>query len=221
MTLLDKIEESLSILRYACDTFEGGLAVTFSGGKDSLVVLHLLRTLLHETIPFPVFTIDTSVKFAETIKFRDQIARDWNLNLVVIKNEAALKTIEIAADKKACCEALKIGPLRQAIVSHNLKALITGIRWDESEARADEVQISVKDTPPHTRIHPLLHFRESDVWDYIHAFGLPYCPLYDQGYRSLSCMPCTRLEPEAASERQGRAPEKEEIMKELRLLGYF
>lgn len=221
LTLREKIEESLSVLQYACDTFGDSLAMTFSGGKDSLVALHLLRTLLSGTVPYPVFSIDTGVKFPETVKFRDEISRDWQLRLVVIRNAAPPATLKIAADKKACCQALKIEPLRQAIVAHDLQALITAIRWDESEARAHEVQIAAKDNPPHTRIQPLLHFTEADVWDYIHAFGLPYCPLYDQGYRSLSCMPCTSRDPGSAQERGGRAKEKEAIMEELRLLGYF
>lgn len=220
-TLADKIEESLSILRYAWDTYAGALATTFSGGKDSLVVLHLLRTLGDGTIPFPVFSIDTTVKFPETIQFRDKIAALWHLNLIILKNSETAGSMEIAKDKQACCQALKIQPLNEAIIKYNIQGLITAIRWDEQEARASEQPVSPRDIPPHTRIHPILHFTEADIWDYIHAFELPFCGLYDLGYRSLSCMPCTLKGAAGHGERRGRSIEKEALMRDLRLLGYF
>ena len=220
-TLAEKIEESCNVLRYAMDAFDGALAVTFSGGKDSLVVLHLTRSLSWVTVPFPVFSIDTTVKFPETIKFRDRIASLWNLNLIVLTNSETAGIIKIAKDKQACCQALKIQPLNEAIVKYNVRGLITAIRWDEQGARTTEQPISPRVNPPHTRIHPILHFTEADIWDYIHAFELPYCELYDKGYRSLSCMPCTTKCAKDHSERMGRSAEKEGVMMDLRLLGYF
>jgi len=221
MNLADKIEESHSILNYALENFRGALAATFSGGKDSLVVLHLIRSLCGQAVPFPVFSIDTGLKFPETLKFRDRIAALWNLNLIVLK---ASETTIIAApgvDKQACCRALKIDPLNAAIIQYQIRGLITAIRWDEQGARALEEPLSPRENPPHTRIHPILHFTEADIWDYIHEFKLPYCELYDQGYRSLSCIPCTAKCPEGGHERLGRSAEKEKIMQDLRLLGYF
>jgi phosphoadenosine phosphosulfate reductase len=221
MTLAEKIEESNSVLRYAIENFGESLAVTFSGGKDSLVVLHLIRSLCDGIIPLPVFNLDTTAKFPEVLQFRDHLAGLWNLNLVILRDAEAAARLEIGKDKKACCLALKVKPLNRAIVEHRLRGLITAIRWDEQEARAEEQYLSPRETPPHTRIHPILHFTEADIWDYIHAFNLPYCPLYDQGYRSLSCIPCTKKGGEGGDERQGRSKEKEKIMKDLRLLGYI
>ena len=220
-TLAEKIEESCSILRYALDAFDGSLAVTFSGGKDSLVVLHLIRSLGDATIPFPVFNLDTTVKFPEVLQFRDHLAGLWNLRLVVLQDAEAAKRLEIGKDKKACCLALKVQPLNRGIIEHRIRGLITAIRWDEQEARAEEQCLSPRELPPHTRIHPILHFTEADIWDYIHAFNLPYCRLYDQGYRSLSCIPCTAKAQDGGDERQGRSTGKESIMQDLMLLGYL
>jgi phosphoadenosine phosphosulfate reductase len=221
MSLVEKIEESNSILRYAMETFGDALAVTFSGGKDSLVVLHLIRSLCDGIIPLPVFNLDTTAKFPEVLQFRDHLAELWNLRLVILRDAEAAKRLDIGKDKKACCLALKVKPLNQGIVEHRLRGLITAIRWDEQEARSEEQYLSPRENPPHTRIHPILHFTETDIWDYIHAFDLPYCPLYDQGYRSLSCIPCTEKAGEGGDERHGRSKGKEAIMKELRLLGYI
>jgi phosphoadenosine phosphosulfate reductase len=221
MTLSEKIEESRSILQYALDNFEESLAICFSGGKDSLVVLHLLRSLCGHDISFPVFSIDTALKFPETIEFRDRIASLWHLNLIVLKAEGVAGIAGPTQDKKACCQALKIQPLNQAILERHIQALITAIRWDEQEARADEQPVSPRENPPHIRIHPILHFTEADIWDYIKESNLPYCELYDQGYRSLSCIPCTSKGLKDNVERAGRSAAKEQIMGELRLLGYF
>lgn len=221
MTLTDKIEESISILQYAVENFRDSLALTFSGGKDSLVVLHLMRSLCGPIIPFPVFSIDTSLKFLETIKFRNRIASLWRLNLIVIEPDKTNGIIEPREDKQACCRTLKIQPLHKAILAHHIQALVTAIRWDEQESRAMEQPLSPRENPPHTRIHPILHFTEADIWDYIQEFKLPYCELYDQGFRSLSCIPCTARSSQDSGERTGRSAEKEEIMRDLRLLGYF
>lgn len=221
LSLQDKIDESMSILQYALNNYHGALATTFSGGKDSLVVLHLIRTLCNEMVPFPVFNIDTTLKFPETLKFRDEMARQWNLNLIVLKNASAAEKLKIGQDKKTCCQLLKITPLKEALVHYGIQGLITAIRWDEQEIRSNEQPLSPREDPHHMRIHPILHFSEADIWDYIHAFRLPYCKLYDQGYRSLSCMPCTHKADSIESERAGREPAKENIMKDLRLLGYF
>ena len=218
-TLEEKEKESRKLLKEAIEKFGmEKVAVAWSGGKDSTTVLHLIRQEFKKVI-IPVVFIDTSVKFKEIYSFRDKLAKEWNLNLIIVKNEEALKTIKIAQNKEECCYLLKTIPLREAITSHGWQALITAVRWDEQEARKNETYFSRRETPPHTRIHPILHFRELDIWAYIRKYNIPYCELYHKGYRSLGCAPCTKIAGEA--ERAGRDKNKEEIMQRLRGMGYF
>ena len=218
-TLEEKEKESRKLLKEAIEKFGmEKVAVAWSGGKDSTTVLHLIKQEFKKVI-IPVVFIDTSVKFKEIYSFRDKIAKEWNLNLIIVKNEEALKTIKIAQNKEECCYLLKTIPLREAITSHGWQALITAVRWDEQEARKNETYFSRRENPPHTRIHPILHFRELDIWAYIREYNIPYCELYHKGYRSLGCAPCTKIGGEA--ERAGRDKNKEEIMQRLRGMGYF
>lgn len=222
MTLEEKEEKSLEVLREALERFNGEIATTFTGGKDSLVVLHMLKRLGDGQVQVPVLNLDTTVKFKEVIEFRDRIARDWGLNLIITTNTEGLKTIRVAEDQGKCCQVLKTDAINMAVDEHGWKALVTGVRWDEQEARIGEEYFSVR--PEHTRVQPILHFSELDIWAYIEKYDLPYCSLYDQGYRSLGCEPCTHPSTRPRGdgpEREGRSQEKEEIMGQLRDLGYF
>lgn len=192
---------------------------TFTGGKDSLVMLHLIKQVGGGIIPVPVLHIDTSVKFEEIYQFIDKIARLWNFELISFRNEEALKNIKIAEDREFCCTHLKIIALNQAIEKFHFTALLAAVRWDENPARANEKFFSKRSN--HIRVHPILSFTENDTWDYIKKYNLPYCSLYDKGYRSLGCKPCTKPAIEGDIERSGRSQDKEEIMIKLRNLGYF
>ncbi|MQL52651.1 phosphoadenosine phosphosulfate reductase family protein [Desulfofundulus thermobenzoicus] len=191
----------------------------FSGGKDSLVLLHLLRTAGGDQIPVPVLNIDTGVKFEEIYRFIDKMQRLWGFALVRESNRGAVDPGDIARDKVHCCYQLKTVPLHRAIERYGVSHLLTAVRRDEHPARAGEEYFSSRAN--HIRVQPLLHFTREDIWAYIHQHHLPYCSLYDRGYVSLGCRPCTRPVDSGAAERSGRAPDKEQFMPDLRRLGYF
>ncbi len=220
-TLDEKIAKSHEVLKEALERFPGKIALAWTGGKDSTTTLHLLKTLSGGQVPIPVLNIDTSAKFKEIYDFRDRIAREWNLDLRIERNEEALKTIKIAADKAECCFQLKAVVIAESLVKYGWQALITGLRWDEQPERTQVDYFVPYDTPPHTRVQPILHFTELDIWSYIRAHNVPFCSLYQKGYRSLGCEPCTKMGIAGRSERAGRDQTKEEIMKRLRAMGYF
>lgn len=219
-SLEKKIKRSTEIILEAEKRFgRENTVVAFTGEKDSTTLLHLIKTTYDGEVPFKVFNIDTSVKFKEIYEIRDRIAKDWNLDMIILRNEDARRVIEQAKDSAECCYLLKTNVLNDGIKKYSIKALMSAIRWDEQEARADEKYFSER--MDHIRVHPILHFMEKDIWEYIKKNNLPYCELYEKGYRSLGCVPCTKSSDEHGPERAGRALDKEEIMKSLREMGYF
>ena len=117
---------------------------------------------------------------------------------------------------------------------NNIKAIFQGLRWDEHPVRFEDEYFEVIAAghliPPHTRIRPILHFTEKDLWDTYAAFKIPYCPLYEYGYRSLgaksstekkSDIPAWKQDLENTEERSGRQQDKEKAMERLRQLGYM
>jgi phosphoadenosine phosphosulfate reductase len=113
---------------------------------------------------------------------------------------------------------------------NGVTALSTAIRWDEQEARIEEEYFSPRENPTHTRVQPILHFNERGIWNAIHKNNIPFCSLYYQGYRSLgaegstvktSDTPAWEQDLENTPERAGRGQDKEEVMAQLRALGYM
>ena len=125
---------------------------------------------------------------------------------------------------------MKTVALNIFLESNDYECMITGIRWDEQDARKDETAFSPRKDPDHTRIHPILHFDERDVWEAHFKMKVPYCNLYEKGYRSLgaagtttktSHLPAWKQDLESTTERSGRKQDKENLMEKLRDLGYM
>ncbi|MDY6850777.1 MAG: phosphoadenosine phosphosulfate reductase family protein [Thermodesulfobacteriota bacterium] len=204
--------------------------------------------------------IDEGDVFDEIYAFVREVREKWGLELAVVQNsDSALKGKRVGdlisvselgkntraelesldfkesaftfdPESKAGTHLMKTVVLNEFIETTGTKALVTAIRWDEHEARGGEDFFSPRETPAHTRVHPLLHFTERDVWDLIFERDIPFCPLYAQGYRSLgtrsgtvkaSDVPAWDQDLENTPERQGRDPEKEQILAQLRSLGYM
>lgn len=266
MSHLDKLEnQSIFIIREAYSRFRN-VAMLWSIGKDSTMLLWLVRRAFFGKIPFPVVHIDTTYKFREIYEFRDRYTREWGLKLIVAKNDEALdRDVCPEKGKFKCCTELKTNALKKAIEKYKFRALYLAIRRDEHGIRAKERVFSPRDEdfewdyknqPPelwdqyktkareeqHLRIHPLLGWREIDVWEYISRENIPIVELYfaknGKRYRSIGCACCCNpIESEAdtmkkiieelkttkISERSGRAQDKEQayMMQKLRSLGYM
>jgi sulfate adenylyltransferase subunit 2 len=216
---LDELEsQSLYILREARAKIPR-LAMLWSMGKDSTVLLWLTRKAFFGHIPYPLIHIDTSYKIPEMIQYRDRLARELGFQLIIGQNTRALaEGMNHTRGRLVCCTALKTEALQQVIEQHQFTAIIVGIRRDEEGSRAKERVFSqrsrtsewdIVDQPPefwdqyrtdfppgeHVRVHPLLHWTELDVWRYIEREQIPVIDLYfareGRRYRSLGCAPCT------------------------------
>jgi sulfate adenylyltransferase subunit 2 len=231
MDHLDELEaQTIWLLREAFAKIEK-LGMLWSFGKDSQVVLWMARKAFFGRVPFPVVHIDTSYEPPEMIAFRDRLAQEWALDLIVGMNEAALgQGMNPERGRITCCSALKTDALNQTIQHHGFTGIIAGIRRDEEGTRAKERIFSPRDPtgrydvahqPPefwdqymtdvpkgtHVRVHPLLHWTEIDVWRYIEREGIPVVSLYfakdGKRYRSLGCAPCTGAVPSKATDIPG------------------
>ena len=265
---LDELEsKSINIIREAYWQYKEKLAVLWSMGKDSTTLVHLVRKAFLGEIPVSFIHIDTTFKFRQIYAFRDKYAKDWGINLIIAKNTVALAE-GMSPDKNRfnCCDSLKTEALKQTLEKFDFKALLLAIRRDEHLIRAKERYFSQRDKEfkwdyndqplemwaqyyktehvegGHLRVHPMLHWREIDIWRYIKREKLPVIDLYfaknNKRYRSIGCQCCcSAVESSADSidkiigelavsriaERSGRAQDKEKeyMMQKLRSLGYM
>lgn len=228
-SLEDLVEESKKIIRKTVKTFRKPVML-WAGGKDSTAMLAIARDVFGDKLPFPVLFIDTTYKFRETYEFINTYKKKWNLNLIVAKNMKALAAgvNPWSVSHWHYCNELKTKPLKEAIRKHQFDAVFVGIRWDEHGIRGKEQYFSQRNDPVHTRIHPMLHWTEREIWDYIKKYKIAYNPLYDKEehnglvYRSIGCWPFTKPVPkDEPEERAGREVDKERLMESLRSLGYM
>lgn len=226
LSLDEKIAKSKEIIKEALAKYPK-IGLGFSGGTDSLVLLHLALPFIPADMP--VVFVNTRSEFPETLEFIAKVKNEWNLkNFIEVKaeenklqdfiNKFGAKTAEFTT---ICCNYHKIAPMMKTIGDMGLDAFFVGLRGVEHEERAKEVFFSPRKNPDHIRVHPLLFWRKKDVLDYVKKNGIVCNPLYGQGYTSLGCTVCTEknLGPNA-HERAGRGVVREEIMQRLRELGY-
>jgi phosphoadenosine phosphosulfate reductase len=222
-TLVEREQKSLEILRQALAEFGTEMAIAFTGGKDSLVGARSGAASGQWARPYPRLAHRHDCRLPRGLRVPRQIGARVGLPAHYISNREALAEAPPVSDPHFCLfctKRLKTEALNQAIQKYRWRALITGVRWDEHQARSQEIYFSPR--PDHVRVHPILHFRERDVWEYIKKYQLPYCPLYDKGYRSLGvCRAPSPSTDRSVPERAGRGTDKEGLMERLRALGYF
>ena len=219
MDHLEQLEsQSVYIIREAYKQFRD-IGVLWSIGKDSTTLVYLVRKAFYGRVPFPVIHIDTGFKFKEIYAFRDEWVKNWNLDLIVSRNEEALARgmSPKSGNRFDCCGQLKTDALKQVIDRHKFRAILLGIRRDEHGTRAKERVFSPRDSQfqwdyknqpaelwdqyknrqageEHIRVHPLLHWTEYDIWAYIQREKIQVVSLYfareGKRYRSIGCETC-------------------------------
>ncbi len=180
----------------------GRCGIAFSGGKDSTVLLDLVRKIDENIVC--VF-LDHGRHFPETYEF-----------VKSIPNMQTISKTDWEPDPVSCCAQVKIELIKTAVRELELDVLFVGIRRDEHPAR--NVKSYEEAFQTHVRVYPILDWTEKDVWQYLNSRDIPTNQLYRKGYRSVGCVNCSSVGGD--SERTGRGS-KELVMKRLRQLGYF
>ena len=165
----------------------------------------LVHMLLQVRPDIPVLFLDTVHHFPLTLAYRDEIATKWGLNLITLRAADTGARALAAATYKACCGKHKVEPLFGALEHHD--TWFTGLRRDQSPTRAALEPSSRSRCPTGKvlrKVSPLAHWHTRDVWAYAKAHQIPLLPLYELGYTSIGCEPCTTLPAIPSNDRSGR-----------------
>jgi sulfate adenylyltransferase subunit 2 len=204
LTHLERLEaESIYIMREVLAECENPVML-YSIGKDSSVMLHLARKAFYPSKPpFPLMHVDTTWKFREMIEFRNNIARDLGMDLIVHVNEEGVRqgVGPFSHGSQVHTDVMKTQALKQALEKYKFDAAFGGARRDEEKSRAKERVFSFrneqhrwdpKNQRPELwhlyngrvkkgesiRIFPLSNWTELDIWEYIYQEDIPIVPLY-------------------------------------------
>lgn len=176
--------------------------ITSSFQAECVVLTHMLRS---ERPDIPVLFLDTFHHFAETLTYRDDLTRSWGLNLINLRAAQPHVGLWQAESTDACCARHKVGPLFSALEQYDV--WFTALRRDQSPSRANLLEVEPFRLPSDKtiqRVSPLAAWTAKDVWAYARDYDIPLLPLYEMGYTSIGCEPCTALPPDPSNPRSGR-----------------
>ena len=184
------------------------VCITCSFQAQGVVVLHMLRKRIPD---IPVLFLDTGYHFAQTYEFRDQLTRDWSLNLVnvtplqSVQQQESELGILYSIDPARCCHLRKVEPLMRALEPFDI--WFTGLRRDQSSSRKNLKKAELHRLPSGktlTKVSPLADWSWDRVWEYTTRHNLKYLSQYDEGYLSIGCQPCTAVPEDPTDPRSGR-----------------
>jgi phosphoadenosine phosphosulfate reductase len=189
-------------------TGKGDVCLTCSFQAED-VLLTKLTIALDPRIP--ILFLDTGYHFAETYEYRDRIAREWNLNLInllpektVAEQEAEFGLLYQTAPDR-CCGLRKVEPLFKAVAGY--RVWLTGLRREQARSRAaleESAMFSLPGGKQVLKLAPLTEWSTRDVWYACEQLAIPLLPLYERGYTSIGCEPCTSLPLDPNDPRSGR-----------------
>jgi len=191
-------------LAWAVDTYGDRLLFTSSFGPGSGVLLHLWSEVADR---LPVYFIDTGFLFEQTLAYRDTLTAKLGLRVEVLRPALEkghfLERYGLTLyrdDPDRCCALNKVEPLQAALPGK--EAWVSGLRRDQSKSRSETPIVLATDGP--LKVHPLADWNARDVYRYLELHHVPEHPLFEQGYVSVGCAPCTRAVMPGEDERSGR-----------------
>jgi phosphoadenosine phosphosulfate reductase len=202
--IADPVEQALAVLKWTGDTFGDEFAIT-SSMADGLLA-HLASTALPGV---HVIFLDTGYHFAETLGTRDWITSVLPITLVNVTPEQTVAEQDAQhgaklheRDPDLCCSLRKVAPLAESLSRY--VAWGSGIRRDESPTRAATKIVDWDAKREMIKINPIAAWTQADVDAYVTAHQIPVNPLFELGYASIGCAPCTRIVAPGEDARAGR-----------------
>jgi phosphoadenosine phosphosulfate reductase len=203
-------ETPQEIVRWALeDSGLGRIAIASAFQAEGTCLIHMAVTISPEV---PILFLETGFHFAETLAFKERLAEQLGLNLVDLTGE---HTVDSQAaefgprlyerDPKLCCELNKVRPFARALRDYDV--WMTSMRRDSAWTRKHTPIVSQTELEPGktlVKVNPIANWTHRDAWAYLKQHGLPNNPLYDLGYASIGCAPCTRMVFPGEDERAGR-----------------
>jgi len=203
----EKVREASALI--AAELKQSGAScVTSSFQHECVALVHMI---VQQAPGIPVLFLETGYHFPETIAYRDKIASAWKLNLInleakqsVADQEAQFGILNQTAPDK-CCKLRKVEPLFGGLSNYDI--WFTALRREQSPTRANLQEVEPFKLPNGKvieKVSPLAAWNVREIWNYLHQNGIEHLPLYDQGYTSIGCKPCTSLPVSADDLRSGR-----------------
>jgi phosphoadenosine phosphosulfate reductase len=199
-------EQGLEYLLASTDPSRACITCSFQA--EDMIVLDLLR----KKVPaIPVLFLDTGYHFAETYEYRDRMAREWSLNLVNVLPKQTVEQQESQfgilnrSNPTQCCQLRKVEPLMQSLEPYEV--WFTGLRREQSPTRKNLKKVEEHRLPSGKtllKVSLLADWTWAQVWGTVGSKQLSYLPLYDQGYLSIGCEPCTAIPEDPNNPRSGR-----------------
>jgi len=182
-----------TILRWTCERFRPGVLLTCSFQHGGVVLAHMLRQIAPEV---PVAFINTGFHFPETLAYRDDLVQRFGFNLVELHpimpraEFADRHGLDLyARNPDLCCHINKVEPLRRYLPG--MRAWINGRRRDQATTRTAIAVVEAYQEGLF-KVNPLASWSTRDTFYYLERHGIPHHPLFDKGYASIGCAPCTR-----------------------------
>jgi len=207
-----------SEVRAKMDNVRAALADVVTGNSDVCLTCSfqaedvlLTRLAIELDASLPILFLDTGYHFAETYTYRDEMARQWRLNLInllpektVAEQEAEHGLLHQSAPDQ-CCGLRKVEPLFKAVAGY--RVWLTGLRREQAKSRAALEESALFTLPGGKQVlklAPLAAWTTRDVWYACEELSIPLLPLYARGYTSIGCEPCTSLPLDPGDPRSGR-----------------
>ena len=194
------ISQAKSIIEWGVSHFKDRIFMTSAFGANGVVLLDIIK----EVVPnIQIFFIDTSYHYEETLDITNYY-KERGFNIVEIKSgivDRNKKVFDMGHD--ICCNINKVEPMRKLLSDKKDSLWITGLSRDQSDTRSAVAFLELIDNNVY-KLNPLVAWKETDIWFYISKNNIKYNSLYDKGYRSIGCKPCTTPVKSGENARAGR-----------------